>query len=386
VVLKNFGNSPAAAAAELEPLRESVRDFLAQERASGGYEWSPEGWERYDAEFSRKIASKGWIGMTWPKQYGGHERTTLERYVVTEELLAAGAPVRAHWLADRQFGPLLLAVGTDEQKEMFLPRIAAGQCFVCLGLSEPDSGSDLASIRTRAVKADGGWRITGTKIWASYAHRAHWMNVFARTAPADEKERHKGLTQFIVDLAQPGISIRPIINLAGEHDFNEVVFDEHFVPDKMLIGTEGAGWTQVSGELAHERSGPDRWLGSFGVLAALAQELQDDCDESSAEKFGSLIAQIWTLHRMSFSIAVQLGRGETPNVEAALLKDLGNHFDQEVPSVAREILPLARRAADPDSRLNAVLRRILLYAPSYTIRGGTREILRGITARSLGLR
>ena len=325
--------------------------------------------------------------MTWPREYGGHARSSLERYVVTEELLAAGAPVRGHWGADRQFGPLLLSVGTEKQKRRYLPRIAAGECFHCVGLSEPDSGSDVASIRTKAVKVDGGWRIEGRKVWTSYAHKAHVMNLFARTSPRTEQDRHAGVTQFLVDMTWPGITVRPIINLAGDHDFNEVVFDGVLVPDDMVLGQVDHAWTQMTGQLAHERSGPERWLGTYGLLVHLIDQVGPEVRQRDAEKIGRLVAYLWTLHRMSFSIAAMLGRGESPDVEAALVKDLGNFYDQEVPGVAREIVPEEVRATlPPDNRFNAMLDRALYYGPAYTIRGGTREILRGTIARALGLR
>jgi acyl-CoA dehydrogenase len=371
----------------LDALRQQVRAFLAAERASGGYVRDAAGWDRYDAAFSRKVGARGWIGMTWPKAYGGRESTALERYVVGEELISAGAPVRAHWLADRQFGPLLLNVGTEAQKRKYLPRIAAGECFVCVGMSEPDSGSDLASIRTRARQVDGGWCIEGRKVWTSYAHRAHLMNLFARTSPRSEENRHAGVTQFIVDLVSPGIEIRPIYNLAGEHDFNEVVFDGVFVPEANVIGVVGGGWQQISAELAHERSGPERYLNAYGLLVHLIDQAGPAPNERDAEKIGRLVAHLWTLRQMSFSIAGMLERGHVPAVEAALVKDLGNHFDQAVPGVAREVVSEQRRAQLPsDDSFGAMLDHALLYGPSYTIRGGTTEILRGIIARGLGLR
>jgi hypothetical protein len=381
----------SAPAAELSPhlpaLREEVRAFLAAERAAGGYEREPSGWDRYDPAFSRKIGARGWIGMTWPKEYGGHAMSSLERYVVTEELLAAGAPVRAHWLADRQIGPLLLACGSEEQKKKYLPLIAAGECHICVGMSEPDSGSDLASIRTKAVKVDGGWRITGTKVWTSYAHRAHLINVFARTAPRTDEDRHRGVTQFLVDLKSPGIAVNPIINLAGDHDFNEVVFDDVFAADNAVIGAVGNGWKQVSGELAHERSGSERWLNSYGALVHLIDVAGPNPDKQAAEKIGRLVSHVWTLHRMSFALAGMLNKGMTPDVEAALVKDLGNQFDQDVPEAARQVVSEEVRACLPsEDRFNAMLDRAMLYAPSYPIRGGTREILRGIIAKGLGLR
>jgi len=386
-MLTSFSLSALEMPPHLQSLREEVRDFLQSQRAAGSYVREPSGWDRYDAAFSRKVAERGWIGMTWPRSYGGHERTSLERYVVTEELLAAGAPVRAHWLADRQFGPLLLAVGSEEQKRDYLPKIAAGECYVCVGMSEPDSGSDLASIRTRADPVKDGWRVNGRKVWTSYAHKAHVMNLFARTGAFDPKDRHTGVTQFIVPLDSIGISIRPIINLAGDHDFNEVVFDDVFVPEGNVIGAVGQGWQQVSGELAHERAGSERWLNAYGVLVHLLESVGAEPERHSAQTIGRLVSHLWTLHRMSFSLAGLLNRGITPQVEAALVKDLGNQFDQDIPEGARAVLQVEERAYLPtDDRFNAMLDRALLYAPSYPIRGGTREILRGIIARGLGLR
>ena len=383
----SFSMAAIEAPEHLERLREDVRAFLRAELEAGAYTREPSGWDRYDAVFSRKVAAQGWIGMTWPRRYGGHERTSLERYVVTEELLAAGAPVRAHWLADRQFGPLLLAAGSEAQKLTYLPRIAAGECYVCVGMSEPDSGSDLASIRTKATKVDGGWRVTGRKVWTSYAHMAHLMNLFARTSPFDEKDRHAGVTQFIVDLDSPGITIKPIVNLANDHDFNEVVFDDVFVAEDRVIGAVGNGWKQVSGELAHERAGSERWLNAYGVLVHLLDSAGTEPDRAAAEKIGRLVTHLWTLHRMSFSLAGLLNQGITPAVEAALVKDLGNQFDQDIPEAARQVLQEEDRARLPEEdRFNEMLDRALLYAPSYPIRGGTREILRGIIARGLGLR
>ncbi|GGM16037.1 acyl-CoA dehydrogenase [Pseudooceanicola nanhaiensis] len=383
MTFQSFSLQDAALPPDLDRLREEVRDFLSDERRAGHYERTPDGWDRYDPDFSRRIGAKGWIGMTWPEQYGGRARTSLERYVVTEELLTSGAPVRAHWLADRQIGPLFLAYGSEEQKAEYLPRIAAGDCYFCAGLSEPDSGSDLSSIRTRAERSDRGWRVNGRKIWTSYAHRAHYMNLFARTSPRDEKHRHAGVSQFILDLASPGVSIRPIVNIAGDHDFNEVVFEDVFIPEARLIGQVGGAWGQVSTELAHERSGSERWVNSFGALVAMT-DISADL-EAGAGQVGRLTAHLWTLHRMSFAIAAMIQRGVVPMAEAALVKDLGTSFDQAVPAAARDFITEERRADLGPERL-AAIDHAALYAPSHSIRGGTREILRGIIARELGLR
>src|SRR5262245_29894958 len=193
---------------ECEQLRKEVRAFLAEEIAAGTFDPHKPNREDTDApEFSRRLGARGWLGMTWPKRYGGHERSAMERFAVTEELLAAGAPVAAHWIADRQSGPGLLRYGTEEQRAALLPRIAAGECYFVIGMSEPDSGSDLASIRTRAARnADGDWVVNGAKIWTSGAHLAHYGIVLVRTGPG----RHEGLTQLLVDLTSPGLTINPI--------------------------------------------------------------------------------------------------------------------------------------------------------------------------------
>src|SRR5207253_2515473 len=218
-----------------------------------------------DREFSKKMGARGWIAMTWPKRYGGHEKSALERYVVLEEMLAAGAPVSAHWIADRQSGPLLLRFGTEAQRQKFLPAIARGELSFAIGMSEPDSGSDLGSLRTRAERIAGGYKVNGTKIWTSNAHLADYMIATFRTHH-DPAKKHEGLTQFLVDTKLSGITMSPIIDLAGAHHFNMVVFEDVFVPEDMRVGEEGAGWKQVTTELAFERSGPERYLSSFALL------------------------------------------------------------------------------------------------------------------------
>ncbi|PPQ39797.1 acyl-CoA dehydrogenase family protein [Rhodopila globiformis] len=378
-----FNFPPPPPCPEAEALRLEVRDFLATELANRKPVERAESWTGMDAEFSRKLGSRGWIGMTWPKQYGGHERSSLERYVVLEELLAAGAPVALHWIADRQSGPLILRVGTDEQKRI-LPRIAAGEVFFCIGMSEPDVGSDLASARTRATKVQGGYLVNGTKVWTSFAHKSHYMILFCRTGPAED--RHGGVSQFLVDLHNtPGLTIRPILALTGEHHFNEVVFQDALLPEGALLGKEGDGWTQVTSELAFERSGPERFLSSFRLLVELARALGPDPSDAGAVAIGRLTAHIMTLRRLSRSVAGMLQAGQNPALQAALVKDLGALVEQEIPETARNLVD-----AEPDESstqaFSAVLAHTMMHAPSFSLRGGTREILRGIIARGLGLR
>ncbi len=382
--MHEFRFDPVQLPPQAQELRTRVRALIAEEVAGGAFNPSRHSWSSFDAGFSRKCGERGFIGMIWPKKYGGHERTALERYVVTEEMLAGGAPVGGHWVADRQSGHQILKNGSERAKAEILPRIAAGTCYFGIGMSEPDSGSDLAAVRTRAARAEGGWKISGTKVWTSSAHRAHYLIALVRTA-AKEEDRHAGLTQFIIDLAKPGVTVRPIYNLYGGHDFNEVVFDDYFVPDDMVMGGVGMGWKMVTGELAFERSGPDRFLSTYQLLVESIRAVGKEPDARSANEIGRFIAHVATLRRMSTSVAGMLQKGAQPNVEAALVKDMGTAFEREIPEVFRHLIP-TEPALGTGASYPELLGQTMLQAPGFTIRGGTREILRGIIARGLGLR
>jgi len=372
---------PTAAA-----LRQRVRTFLDARKDR----WSPwlkgHSWTGFDREFSREVGREGWIGMTWPRIYGGGEFSMLERYVVIEEMLAVGAPVGAHWIADRQSGPLLLRVGTDRQKDRYLKGITTGDIAFCIGLSEPDSGSDLASVRTRAEKVAGGWKINGRKIWTTNAHLSEFMIALVRTS-GTVADRQAGLSQFIVDLGAPGVEVREIKDLTTEAHFNEVTFDDVFVDDDALVGNEGKGWEQVNAELAFERSGPDRYMSAFPILPLVidrvgATGLQDGL---AARRLGAAFADFAVLREMSVSIAGMLEAGETPNQEAAVVKELGVAFEQGTPELVRELT--GGFAADGrDDALGQISSAVQQLAPTFSLRGGTREIIRGIMARGLGLR
>ncbi len=382
-----FTFKPLEIPPELEPLREQVREFLRE----AGRDWSGwkvgHSWTGFDKDFSRAVADKSWIGMTWPTQYGGGERSHLERHVVVEEMLAAGAPLGAHWFGDRQSGPLLLRLGTEEQRRRFLPAIARGEASFCIGLSEPNSGSDLASIRAKAVRTDGGWLLTGTKIWTTNAHLCDYMIGLFRTGGGDTKVKHEGLSQFLIDMKTPGIEVRPIRDLTGENHFNEVFFDEAFVPDDMLVGEEGNGWKQATSELAFERSQPDRFMSCFPVLPELVDAInkRGSPDRLAAREIGATVADLVILREMSLSVLGQLAEGKTPAREAALVKDLGNSHEQQIPNLARDLLDLPA-TIEQGNRLSELEGILTQNVPSYSLRGGTREILRGIIAKGLGLR
>src|SRR5882724_8445659 len=353
---------------ECKELRKEVRAFLKQEIDAGTF--SPQGGRNDNAKaFALKVGAKGWIGMTWPKQYGGQARSHLERYVVTEEMLAAKAPTRHYSTADRQSGPMILRYGQEEVRKTILPRIASGELCFCIGLSEPNSGSDVFAASTRATKTDGGWLVNGRKIWTSNAHNSDYMIALLRTSPKTKENHRHGLTQFLIDCKSPGITIRPIINLTGSHDFNEIFFDDVFVPDLHLIGEVDMAWKQASDELAYERAGPEP-------------------SERLAAGIGREVAHLATLRRMSASVAGMLLAGKTPAVEAAAVKDLGTNWEQALPNKVRLMAPPTGDSS-PDSnddRFEEALRHTTLIAPKLTIQGGTREVLRGIIARGLGLR
>ncbi|MBB2919993.1 acyl-CoA dehydrogenase [Cupriavidus alkaliphilus] len=370
---------------EDEALRAPVRAFLQAAMRGIGPEARARAWLGFDADFSRALAQQGWIGLTLPRAYGGGGRSGFARFVLLEELLTAGAPVSAHWIADRQTAPLILRYGTPAQRDFYVPRIIRGEAFFCIGMSEPDTGSDLASVRTRATRNAGGWLLNGRKIWTTNAHRSHYMCALVRTSGTPE-DRHQGLSQVIVDLSLPGITVRPIRDVAGDAHFCEVLFEDVQLPADALIGEEGSGWKQVTAELAFERSGPERIYSSLVLAEAWLGELRAAGAVSAAatEAAGRIAGNLAVLRAMSLAVADQLDKGLNPEFDAALVKDLGTEFEQALPGWIQAALERDGRAASPG--LARTLAYVNQIAPSYSLRGGTRQILRGIIARSLGLR
>jgi len=379
--MQGFALYPFDPPGDVAALRAELRAWLAVNQPQGDIVARANCWASFDADFSRALGAAGYVGMTLPKQYGGGDRHPLERYVVIEELLAAGAPVGAHWIADRQTGPLILRYGSEEQRQRYLPGIARGELYACIGLSEPGAGSDLAAVRTTARETAEGWWINGQKIWTTGAHFSHIMLALVRTE--EGSERNAGLSQLLIDLDTPGITIRPIIDMAGHHDFNEVFFDDVLVPHGALVGTRGQGWQQVTAELGLERSGPERYLSSHALLAALIDAAGAEPDPAVAVLIGELTAEMWTLRQLSMSTAAKLAAGEDSMVEASVVKELGNAFEQDMP---RRVQAIVDSPWDDPGELGRLLRAVLIASPSFSLRGGTREVIRGIIARGLGLR
>jgi alkylation response protein AidB-like acyl-CoA dehydrogenase len=370
---------------DLEALRQEVRDFINKELETNPFEAQCDSWmSGFEPEFSKKLGAKGWLGITVPEEYGGVGGTNLERYVITEELLAAGAPVAAHWIADRQTAPLLLSYGSEEQKKEFLPQICRGEIYFSIGLSEPNAGSDLAAISSRAIKDGDEWVLNGQKIWTSNAHHNDYMIVLCRTEPKSEDNKYKGISQLLVDLRAPGVTVRPIKLMTGEHHFNEVFFEDVRIPDSMVVGELGNGWKQSMAELAYERSGPERFLSTFPLFNEVVHLLREKNDPVAEVEIGRLLSQLSTLRKMSLGVANLLEKGETPDVAASLVKDMGTKFEKDIGETARLLIE-SEPSMTSKNRYEALLARTILQAPGFTLRGGTTEILRSIIARGLGV-
>lgn len=372
-------------AVELAELRSTVRDFLHTDRGEFGWQPAVDSWlGGWDEGFSARLGAAGLVGLTIPRRYGGHELGHLHRYVVAEELIAAGAPVAAHWTADRQVAPSLLAYGTEEQRERLLPKIVAGQLYSSIGMSEHGAGSDLAAVASKAIRTDGGWLLSGTKVWTSGAHHAHQVVVLARTSPPDAQHRHAGFSQFLVPCAAEGVRVEPIVLMSGAHHFNEVIFDQVFVPDADVLGKVGNGWHQVTSELSFERSGPERILSTGPLLFAAIRALGSGqaTDDRTAAAVGDLLARLISLRQLSLSVARTLTDGGDAANQAALVKDLGTRFEAESVELIADMI----EELPPNPEVETMLNAAWLHKPMFTLRGGTNEVLRGVIARGMGLR
>ncbi len=379
----NFALTP-----EQEGFRAQIREFLAQEvPPEASFE---DGWiTGYSPEFSRKLGARGWIGLTWPKQYGGQGKSYLDRLVLTEELLRAGAPVAAHWLGDRQVGPALLAYGSEEQKAEILPRVTKGEIVFCLGMSEPGAGSDLASLRTKAVEEGDHFSITGQKIWTSFAHVADYAYLVARTDPNVPK--HKGISEFLIDMKLPGVTVRPLVDLTGEHHFNEVFLDNVRVPKRWLIGEKNRGWYQIASQLDYERSGIERLLSNYPLFqdtVKYARETGLAKDPLVRNQLAQMQIELDMGRFMVYKVAWMLSKGGVPNYEAAMAKCFCTEVEQRIAQTVSGLLGDygVLLPGSLGARLAGRAAREYLYAPAYTIQGGTSNVLRNIMAiRGLGL-
>lgn len=373
-----------------EAFREEIRGFLRSELPAEGRSVREDGWVvGFSRGFSEKLGKRGWLGLTWPREYGGQARSVLERLILTEELLRAGAPVAAHWLGDRQVGPSILRFGTAEQRREILPRITSGAIVFCVGLSEPNAGSDAAAVTTQAVEDGDGFVVRGQKIWTSFAHQADYCYLVARTDASGAK--HKGISEFIVPMATPGITVRPLLDMTGEHHFNEVFFEEARVPRTALIGQKDRGWYQIAVQLDYERGGIERVLSNWPLLEDALAALRGSAvlrDPVMRDRLAGLRVDLEIARLMVYRIAWLADHGRVPNVEAAVAKSFGTELEQRIAETVAGLFQMSALglAGTAHAALEGRVARALLYAPAYTIQGGTSNILRNIIAhRGLGL-
>lgn len=325
----------------------------------------------YSPEFSKVLAAEGFIGMTWPTEAGGGGRPAIERLVMAEEMISAGAPIAASWFGDRQMGPTLIEYGSDEQKARFLPPLLAGEATWCIGMSEPDAGSDLAAIATSARRDGDSWVINGQKIWTSFGEVADYCYLIGRTS--SEGPPHQGVSEIIVPMDTPGIEVRPIRDMTTNAHFCELFFDDVRVPAENLVGVEGGAFRQTMRQLEHERGGIDR-LVSNRALFDLALSHADRADPMVRQR----IARLETGYRIGRLLVYREALGQAPPGFSAATKCFCTEHEQEVAE-------FAAAALGADAML-ATHMRALAYAPGYTIMGGTSNIMRNILGeRVLGL-
>jgi alkylation response protein AidB-like acyl-CoA dehydrogenase len=336
----------------------------------------------HDPGFALELAERGWLGMTWPVEVGGGGRPAIERFVVFEALIAEGAPLAACYFADRQIGPTLLQFGTAEQQERWLPGILAGTDVWCIGMSEPDAGSDVASLRTRAVRKDDGsqtWIVDGAKVWTSGAAHADWCYLIARTDPSARP--HAGLSELVVDMRSPGIEVRPIVDATGDGHFCEVRFEGVEVPASHLVGEENGSFRQVMRQMEHERGGIDRLVSNHRLYRDVLP-LADRRDARVRQE----IARIETGHRLGRLLVLREVLGQAPAQFSAAAKTACTEHEQRVAAFCAMVLGARAQAGTADDDLARRVARNVVYAPAYTIMGGTTQILRTIIAdRLLGL-
>ena len=378
---------------EEEAFRREVRAFLKKELPSEGVERGgpPDRWQTY-RDFIKKLAGRGWLTLAWPEEWGGEGASHMKQLVYNEEMARHDAP--AADLGSDRVGPTIMLYGTEEQKQRFLPPIVKGEAVWCQGFSEPSSGSDLASLQTRAVQDGDDFIINGSKIWTSLAHVAQWMILLARTDP--DAPKHKGISYFLLDMKAPGVTIRPLVDMLGRHQFNQVFFDNVRVPRDSLLGEENRGWYVATSTLDFERSGIQRVIGSLRTyerLVAFARETERDGRPLMAHplvrhQLAELKIEFEVGRNLSYRVAWMQGQNLVPNYEASVSKMFGSELAQRLGIAGIRILGLAGQLApgSPWAPLQGSIQTLYLNAAALTVAAGTSEVQRNIIAtRGLGL-
>ncbi len=380
---------------EQKKLRQEVRSFLEDELARELWKPACDAWiQGYDPEFTKRVAQKGWIGLTWPKEHGGQERSFIDRLIVTEEMLRYGAPAACHWFADRQIGGSILKYGSEEQKTEFLPKIITGEIYVGLGMSEPEAGSDLASLKTRATEENDCYVVNGQKTWTSGAWFTNYIYLLARTDV--DAPKHRGISEFIVPMDLPGISRIPMIDITGTEAWNDVFFDNVRVPKKYMVGEKNQGFYHVLEQLAYERGGMERLMGNYPLFDALikfAKETKYDGKALSQDtmirhKLAQLQVEFEVGRLFMYKVAMVMDEGRAPTVEASMSKAYATTFEQHLANTAMEILgPYGLLwAGSKYVPFEGLAAHSYLGSKGYSLQAGSTEILKNIIAtRGLGL-
>jgi alkylation response protein AidB-like acyl-CoA dehydrogenase len=370
--------------------RQGVRDFLEDEIKKGYWEPACDAWvQGFNPEFTKRVAQRGWIGLTWPREYGGQGRSHIDRLILTEEMLRYGAPAACHWFGDRQVGGAILSFGSEELKKELLPRIVKGEAYFGLGMSEPGTGSDLASLQTRAVEDGDYYVINGQKTWTSCASFSEYFDIYARTDP--EAPRHRGISEFIVDAKSRGVSRIPMIDITGTEAWNDVFFDNVRVHKRYLVGEKNRGFYQVLHQLDYERSGMERLMGNYPLFEAIirfAKENGLSRDLVTRNKLAQLQIEFEVGRLLIYRVALVMEEGRAPNWESSMSKAYCTEFEKRLACVAMEILgPYGQLKWDSKFvPLRGMALHSYLGSKGYSLQAGTTEILKNIVAlRRLGL-
>jgi len=356
---------------EQEALRAEAREVAADavRRFGRANDSWINGWSR---EFGEELGRRGWIGLTWPTEFGGQGRLAIDRLIIGEELIAAGAPIGSMWFADRQMGPTLITYGRPDQQAEFLPDILAGRSVWCIGMSEPNAGSDLASLKTSAVRDGDDWVINGQKIWTSFGEVADYCYLICRTS--SDGPPHQGISEIIVPMDTPGIEVRPIEDMTTNRHFCEVFYTDVRVPAANLVGVEGNAFKQTMRQLEHERGGIDR-LVSNRALYEIARTRADVSDPRVRQR----IARLEEKYRIGRILVIREVLHQAPAGFSAATKCFCTEHEWDVAQFVAETL-------GPEAMLWSDVTRGLSYAPGYTIMGGTSNVMRNILGeRVLGL-
>ena len=382
--------------AEDEGFRRELGEFLRRELPpdwEGGGRWPEEADWEVTCEMRKKLAQRGWLTMHWPREYGGQGATPIRSTIFNEEMSYNRAPGRDIF-GVRMLAPTLMIYGTEAQKRAFLPPIARGEVQWCQGYSEPGSGSDLASLQTKSVSDGDDYLIDGSKIWTTLAHRADWIMLLARTDP--DAPKHKGISFMLVDMRSPGVSVQPVYNMTGGHDFNEVLFDNVRVPKSNLVGEENQGWYVAVTLLDFERSGIDYSATSRRLLGDLVDFVRNargngtpiELDPQVRVMLAERYIEAEAARLLAYRVAWMQGQGLVPNKEASMSKVFGSETLQRVTSTCMEILGLygQLRPGEKWAPLNGRVPENWMFSFSHTIAAGTSEVQRNIIAsRGLGL-